>query len=73
MSLAPELDEIGATINTTGADICLFTETWLSESVPDESLNLNGFQLLGAIVWAGSMAECVYTSGTLCSVICYQI
>ena len=39
MSLAPKLDEIGVAINTTGADIRLFTETWLSESVPDESLN----------------------------------
>ena len=45
MSLAPKLDKIGVTIDTTGADICLFTETWLNESVPDESLNLNGSQL----------------------------
>ena len=45
MSLAPKLDEIGVTVDTTVADICLFTETWLNESVPDESLNLNGFQL----------------------------
>ncbi|XP_068671085.1 uncharacterized protein [Montipora foliosa] len=45
MSLAPKLDEIGVTVDTTPADICLFTETWLNESVPDKSLNLNGFQL----------------------------
>lgn len=44
-SLAPKLDEIGVTIDTTGADICLLTEKWLNESVPDEPLNLNGFQL----------------------------
>ena len=45
MSLKPKLDEIVGTVITSVADICRFIETWLSESVPDESFIINGFQL----------------------------
>ncbi|XP_028415844.1 uncharacterized protein LOC114539415 [Dendronephthya gigantea] len=45
MSLMPKIDEIAHTINIIEPDIGIFTETWLSESVPDDPININGYQL----------------------------
>jgi hypothetical protein len=45
MSLAPKIDEIAYTIKTVDADIALFTETWLRDTVPDISININHYQL----------------------------
>ena len=42
MSLIPKIDEVAHTINTTESDIGVFTETWRSESVPDDPINVNG-------------------------------
>ena len=33
-------------LNIVNADIALFTETWLSDSVPNTSINIKGYQLL---------------------------
>ena len=45
MSLAPKIDEIAYTIKTVDADIGLFTETWLCDTVPDIFININHYQL----------------------------
>ena len=45
MSLAPKIDEIAYTIKTVDADIALFTETWLRDTVPDISINIKHYQL----------------------------
>lgn len=45
MSLAPKIDEISYTLNTVSADIALFTETWLQYTVPDDAINIDGYQL----------------------------
>ena len=36
MSLAPKIDEIAYTLNSTNTDIAFFSETWLKETVPDD-------------------------------------
>ncbi len=45
MSLMPKIDEIAHTIDIIKPDIVAFTETWLNEHVPDELVNINGYQL----------------------------
>jgi hypothetical protein len=45
MLLAPKIDEIAYTIKTVDADIALFTETWLRDTVPDISINIKHYQL----------------------------
>ena len=45
MSLMPKIDEVAHTMNIIEPDIGVFTETWLSESVPDDPININGYQL----------------------------
>ena len=45
MSLAPKIDEIAHAVQRQNTDITLFTETWLKESIPDDPINIEGFQL----------------------------
>ena len=45
MSLAPKIDEIAYTIKQKNLDLALFTETWLKESIPDQSIKITGYQL----------------------------
>ena len=45
MSLAPKIDEIPHAVQQQNIDIALFTETWLKDSIPDDSINIEGFQL----------------------------
>ncbi|XP_028414247.1 uncharacterized protein LOC114537304 [Dendronephthya gigantea] len=45
MSLSPKIDEISHTLNSISADIGLFTETWLQDTVPDDAINIEGYQL----------------------------
>jgi len=45
MSLAPKIDEIAYAVQQQNIDIALFTETWLKESIPDDPINIEGFQL----------------------------
>ncbi|XP_068757749.1 uncharacterized protein [Montipora capricornis] len=47
MSLAPKIDEIGYTLNSTNTDIAFFSETWLKETVPDDPIKIKGYQLFG--------------------------
>ena len=46
MSLAPKIDEIAYTLNSTNTDIAFFSETWLKETVPDDPIKIKGYQLL---------------------------
>ena len=45
MSLAPKIAEIAHAVQQQNTDIALFTETWLKESIPDDPINIEGFQL----------------------------
>lgn len=45
MSLAPKIDVIAYAVQQQNIDIVLFTETWLKESIPDDPINIEGFQL----------------------------
>ena len=45
MSLAPKIDEIAYAVQQQNFDVAFFTETWLKESIPDDPLNIEGFQL----------------------------
>ena len=45
ISLAPKIDEIAYTIKQKNLDLALFTETWLKESIPDQSIKITGYQL----------------------------
>jgi hypothetical protein len=42
---SPKIDEIAYTIKTVDADIALFTETWLPDTVPDIAINIKHYQL----------------------------
>ena len=45
MSLAPKIDEIAYTLNSTNTNIAFFSETWLKETVPDDPIKIKGYQL----------------------------
>ena len=45
MSLAPKIDEMAYAVQQQNIDIAFFTETWLKESIPDDPINIEGFQL----------------------------
>ena len=45
MSLAPKIDEIAYTLNSTNTDIAFFSETWLKETVSDDPIKIKGYQL----------------------------
>ena len=45
MSLAPKIDEIAYTLNSTNTDIAFFSETWLKETVPEDPMEIKGYQL----------------------------
>ena len=70
MSLEPKIDEIAHAITTMDAELALFTETWLKSSVPDEPVNINGYQIFrrDRVGWAGNTVVCVCTSNLPSSV-----
>ena len=45
MSLAPKIDEITYTLNSTNTDIAFFSETWLKATVPDDPIEISGYQM----------------------------
>ena len=45
MSLAPKIDEIALTITQQDIDIVFITETWLRQSIPNDPINIKGYQL----------------------------
>ena len=45
MSLTPKIDEVAFAIKQNQCDIAAITETWLKESIPDVSVNIEGYQL----------------------------
>ncbi|KAK2565732.1 hypothetical protein P5673_010910, partial [Acropora cervicornis] len=49
------IDEIAHTITSMDAELALFTETWLSSTVPDEPINM-ATRSSGSIASAGNMA-----------------
>ena len=42
---AQKIDEIAHAITTMEAELALFSETWLSSTVPDEPININCYQI----------------------------
>ena len=46
MSLAPKIDEIAISHISNNIDVALFSESWLKESIPDDAINITGYQLL---------------------------
>jgi hypothetical protein len=61
MSLAPKIDEIAYTIKTADANIALFTETWLRDTVPDIPLISNITNFIEETVSTGFMEAYVCT------------
>ena len=45
MSLAPKINEIAFTIKQRDIDVALFAETWLKNTIPDDPINITGYQL----------------------------
>jgi hypothetical protein len=45
MSLTPKIDEVAFVMKQNHCDIAAITETWLKESIPDVSVNIEGYQL----------------------------
>lgn len=46
MSIAPKIDENAFFLGSKMIDIAFFTETWLKNSIPDEAINIAGYNLL---------------------------
>ena len=71
MSLAPKIDEIAHAITTMDAELALFSETWLSSAVPDEPININGYQIFrrDRVGWQHG-GVCLYVKSSInCSVL----
>ena len=45
MSLAPKIEEIALTITQQDIDIVFITKTWLRQSIPNDPINIKGYQL----------------------------
>ncbi len=45
MSLTPKIDEVALATKQNQCDMAAITETWLKESIPDVSVNIEGYQL----------------------------
>ena len=64
MSLDPKIDEIAH-------ELAFFTETWLSSTVPDELININGYQILrrDRVGWQHG-GVCLYVKSSIkCSIL----
>ena len=46
MSLAPKIDEISTSLLNHEVDVVCFTETWLSEMVPGNTINILGYNIV---------------------------
>ena len=71
MSLKPKINEIAYAITTMDAELAFFTETWLKSSLPDESININGYQIFqrDRVGWQ-HCSICVYVKSSIkCSVL----
>ena len=71
MSLEPKIDEIAHAITFMDAELALFTETWLKSSVPDEPININGYQIFrrDRVGWQHG-GVCLYAKSSInCSVL----
>ena len=71
MSLALKIDEIAHTITTMDTELALFTETWLSSTVPDEPININGYQIFrrDRVGWQHG-GVCLYVKSSIkCSIL----
>ena len=45
-SIATKIDDLTASLNTHNVDIACITESWLSSSVPDSAVNINGYTIV---------------------------
>lgn len=71
MSLVPKIDEIAHAITTMDAELAHFSETWLSSTVPDEPININGYQIFrrDRVGWKHG-GVCLYVKSSIkCSVL----
>ena len=46
MSLAPKIDEITVSLASNDIDVSFFSEAWLKNFIPDDAINITGYQLL---------------------------
>ena len=46
MSLAPKIDELRVFLQHDKIDICCITETWLKDTIDDNVINIQNYQLL---------------------------
>ncbi|CAB4036452.1 Hypothetical predicted protein, partial [Paramuricea clavata] len=44
MSLAPKVDEIAISLISNKIDVAFFSETWLKDSIPDDAINITGYE-----------------------------
>ena len=71
MSLVPKINEIAHTMNSVDTEIALFTETWLSGSVPDEPINISDYQVFRRdhVGWQHG-GVCLYVKSSIqCSIL----
>ena len=45
MSLGPKIDEIALTLTQENVDVAFLTETWLRQYIPNNPINIAGYQL----------------------------
>ena len=45
-SIATKIDDLTVSLNTHNVDIACITESWLSSSVPDSAVNINGYTIV---------------------------
>ena len=63
-SLLPKMDMVKIWANSTNADIMVVSETWLSRSIPDSHVNLDGYNLFRADRRAKGGGVAIYTKNT---------
>ena len=63
-SLLPKMDMVNIWANSTNADIMVVLETWLSRSIPDSHVNLDGYNIFRADRRAKGGGVAIYTNNT---------
>ena len=68
MPLAPKIDEIAYAVQQQNIDIAFFTETWLKESIPNDSITSKDSNCTDKTAKINNMAASVYMLKTRFSV-----
>ena len=61
MSLTPKIDEVAFVMKQNHCDIAAITETWLKESIPDVSVNIEDINYLEGTVSIKNMGVFAFT------------